>query len=103
MNTKLILAILLICMAGLLFGSEIPADMDEMQRKTKELMALSERFKAETGFEMWIIFNYDSMELASFRGKFSDITISTVRDTMEMLRVFDRVMNKASPNKKRCF
>ena len=94
MKTKLILAILLICMAGLLFGSEIPADMDEMQRRTQELKALSERFKADKGFEGVIETNTEVMKLSHFRGNFKDIDMSGVSDTLAFRQVCNRIISK---------
>jgi hypothetical protein len=97
MKTKLILAILLICMAGLLFGSADPAEMDEMQRRTQELKALSERFKADKGFEGVIETNSEVMKLSHFRGNFKDIDMSGVSDTLAFRQVCNRIINKLLP------
>ncbi len=97
MNTKLILAILLICMAGLLFGSENPADMDEMQRRSQELKALSERFKADKGFEGVIETNTEVMKLSHFRGNFKDIDMTGVSDTLAFRQVCNKIISKLLP------
>lgn len=97
MKTKLILVILLLGMMGLIFGSEDPAEMDEMQRKTKELKALSERFKAEKGFDGVIQTNTEVMKLSHFRGNFKDIDLNAVRDSIAFRQVCNRIVNKLLP------
>ncbi len=97
MKTKLILVILLLGIMGLLFGSEDPAEMDEMQRRIKELKALSERFKAEKGFDGVIDTNTEVMKLSHFSGNFKDIDMNAVRDSLAFRQVCNRIINKLLP------
>jgi len=100
MKTRLLIIILMMMMMmafSAIYASEDTNENEEHWRKTKELKALSERFKADTGFGGTIEYNYDSMQLGSFRGIFSDITISNDQDTLLVRQAFERIVDKILP------
>ena len=97
MKTRVFLAILLLTVVAILYCSDDPSENAEYQRKTRELKALSERFKAETGFEGTIEYDYDNMKLSSFRGGFTDIAFPATQDTTIIRQSFERVVDKMLP------
>jgi len=97
MKTRVFLAILLLTVVAILYCSDDPSENTEYQRKTRELKALSDRFKAETGFEGTIENNPELMILSKFTGSFKDIDMKNVTDSLSTRIVFDDVLNKLLP------
>jgi len=74
MKTRAFIVLLLMLMTlSAIFASEDTNEQEEYFRKKQELDLLAERFKAETGFEGTIQYNYIRMTLSQFRGNFRDI------------------------------
>jgi hypothetical protein len=98
MKTRVLLALLLMMMTfTAIYASEDPTDNEVYLQKTRELKALSERFKAETGFVGRIDYNYNEMRLQSFDGVFSDIKIVAAEDTLALRSSFDTILTKLLP------
>jgi hypothetical protein len=97
MKTRVLLALLLLMTFIAIYASEDPTENEVYLQKTRELKALSERFKAETGFVGRIDYSYDEMCLQSFDGVFSDIKVVTADDTLALRPAFDTILTKLLP------
>ncbi|MCK9308777.1 MAG: hypothetical protein PHH43_01300 [Candidatus Cloacimonetes bacterium] len=97
MKTRVFVAILLLTVVAILYCSDDPSENAEYQRKTRELKALSERFKAETGFGGVIDGDINRKVLTSFDGIFKDIDMSGVRDSVAFRQACSTVITKLLP------
>lgn len=98
MKTKVITAILLLMMAiSAIYASEDPTEQAEYLQKKQQLDLLAERFKAETGFEGKIEYDYTTMKLSRYRGVFSDVHFSNPQDTTSLRQSFSSVKDKMLP------
>ena len=70
---------------------------EEYIQKQAILNERAARFKAETGFEGDITYNYQYMKFSHIIGNFRDIVITAPQDTVYMKQVFDRVLAKVKP------
>jgi len=70
---------------------------EEYNQKQAILNERAARFKAETGFEGDITYNYQYMKFSHIIGNFRDIVITAPQDTVYMKQVFDRVLAKVRP------
>lgn len=70
---------------------------EEYTQKQAILNERAARFKAETGFEGDIGYNYQYMTFSIIFGNFRDIVITAPQDTVYMSQVFDRVFDKVKP------
>ncbi len=70
---------------------------EEYNQKQAILNERAARFKAETGFEGDIAYNYQYMTFSIIFGNFRDIVITAPQDTVYMSQVFDRVFDKVKP------
>ncbi|PKN73266.1 MAG: hypothetical protein CVU50_02940, partial [Candidatus Cloacimonetes bacterium HGW-Cloacimonetes-3] len=99
MKTRVIIFLLLMLMAfTAIYASENPAENEVYVRKNRELKALSEKFKAETGFEGTFEYNYNTMKLSSYSGSFSDIQLPATQDTTSIRQTIERVVDKMLPH-----
>jgi hypothetical protein len=97
MKTKALVTMLLLLLYTMVFASEDAGDAAEHAHKTQELNQMAERFKAETGFEGYIGYNLQSMQLSTMSGSFIDIEVTAPQDTVIMRSVFDQVVSKVMP------
>ncbi|PKN72678.1 MAG: hypothetical protein CVU50_05935 [Candidatus Cloacimonetes bacterium HGW-Cloacimonetes-3] len=98
MKTRVIIFLLMMLMAlSAIYASEDPTENEVYVRKTRELKALEQRFKEETGFSGNITYRYEDTKLSQFRGKFSDTNVSAPQDTTFMGNVFDAILTKMMP------
>lgn len=98
MNTKVLIAILLLLMAiSAVYASEDPTEITEYLQKKQQLDQLAERFKAETGFKGDIETNFEHMKLSRFTGNFDDIDMTNVRDSVAFRQVCNTVISKLLP------
>jgi hypothetical protein len=70
---------------------------EEYIQKQAILNERATRFKAETGFEGDITYNYQYMTFSNIIGNFRDIVVTAPQDTVYMKQVFDRVLAKVKP------
>jgi len=61
------------------------------------LIYLLDRFKAETGFEGTIEYNYQRMNLSQLRGKFKDVTFKADQDTIKFRCAIESILRKVQP------
>ncbi|MDD2227796.1 MAG: hypothetical protein PHY48_00105 [Candidatus Cloacimonetes bacterium] len=97
MKTRVFLAILLLVVVAILYCSDDPNENAEYQRKTRELKALSERFKAETGFEGDISYNLQKAKFSILHGTFYNIQLKDPQNEELAERALDQVMLTMSP------
>jgi len=91
-----IFAILALCVVTTLMA--VPYEQTEEYRQKQAILnERAARFKAETGFEGDIGYNYQSKNLSSYRGNFRDIDVSAPQDTVAMGLVLVQVFEKMKP------
>ncbi len=70
---------------------------DEYRQKRAILNERAARFRAETGFEGSISFDFQNMKFSDISGSFRDLVVTAPQDTVNMSNVFDRVFTKVNP------
>ncbi len=70
---------------------------EEYAQKQAFLNERAARFKAETGFEGSIAYNYQTMTFSSMIGNFKGIEIATPQDTTAMQLIFTQLVSIISP------
>jgi hypothetical protein len=97
MKFKAFLVALLLMSLFIVHAFEEVTEAETKARKKKELDALAERFKAETGFTGDIIQDYDNYKMRVLRGKFSDISFPNLTDTLAIRRECDAIVEMIIP------
>ena len=97
MKTMILVFLLLSVFFTLLVAQPARLSREEEDRRSKELTALSEQFKKETGFQGYISFSIEAMKFQTFSGNFSDIIFPAIDDTLQASVSFDRVVDKILP------
>ncbi len=70
---------------------------EEYRQKRAILNERAARFKAETGFEGSIDYNYRDMKFSRLTGKFTGMQISATQDTVSTGNAIDQVLLRISP------
>jgi len=96
-NRVLIFLLLMLMTFSAIYASEDTNEQEEYFRKKQELDLLSERFKAETGFEGSFTYRFTDTKFSQLTGKFSDIKVVAYSDTTYMKQVFEAILRKIMP------
>jgi hypothetical protein len=97
MKKLTVLAIVCLLLSSAIVASEYDSEADEIQRKTRALNELAERFKAETGFEGDITYNHQYMRFSRLYGTFNDIHLAAPCDTVLAGQAIDQIMLRFTP------
>ena len=97
MKKLTVLAIVCLLLSSAIVASEYDSEADEIQRKTRELNELAERFKAETGFTGRISHDLNRMCLGTYEGRFVGIQVTAESDTSTFRAAFEQVLDKVLP------
>lgn len=89
--------LLLFLLIALPVMGESRGQTEEYARKQAILNERAARFKAETGFEGSIVYNYRDMKFSRLTGKFTGIQISAPQDTVSTGNAIDQVLLRISP------
>ncbi|MDD2332516.1 MAG: hypothetical protein PHI68_07690, partial [Candidatus Cloacimonetes bacterium] len=97
MKGKALITLLLLLVFTAILAIEDYSVAEEHKRKTQELNQLADRFRAETGFEGSISYNYQYMRISQIRGIFCGIQMKDNWDTGLAEYELNQVLQRISP------
>ena len=97
MKTTILVFLLLSVFFTLLVAQPARLSREEEDRRSKELRALGEQFKKETGFQGTFTYDVVNNKLTQFDGYFPDIKFPPANDTLQVRQVFDELTDKMLP------
>jgi len=97
MKTMILVFLLLSVFFTLLVAQPARLSREEEDRRSKELRALGEQFKKETGFQGTYTYDVVNNKLTQFDGYFPDIKFPPANDTLQVRQVFDELTDKILP------
>ena len=97
MKTTILVFLLLSVFFTLLVAQPARLSREEEDRRSKELIALGEQFKKETGFQGTYTYDVVNNKLTQFDGYFPDIKFPPANDTLQVRQVFDELTDKILP------
>ncbi|MCK9445256.1 MAG: hypothetical protein M0Q14_12100 [Tissierellaceae bacterium] len=97
MKTTILVFLLLSVFFTLLVAQPARLSREEEDRRSKELTALSEQFKKETGFQGYLSHDTTLNKISSFDGGFPDLTFPPASEKEEVGLIFDEVLKRILP------
>ena len=97
MKIMILLFLLLSVFFTLLVAQPARLSREEEDRRSKELTALSEQFKKETGFQGYLSHNTTLNKISRFRGGFPDLTFPPANEKEEAGLIFDEILKRILP------
>ncbi len=70
---------------------------EEYKQKQAILNERAAKFKAETGFEGYLVYSHQTMRFSNYFGNFKDIQVTAPQDTVSMAQVLAQVLIKVKP------
>ena len=97
MKTMILVFLFLSVFFTLLVAQPARLSREEEDRRSKELRALGEQFKKETGFQGYLSHDTTLNKISRFRGRFPDLTFPPASEKEEVGLIFDEVLKRILP------